>query len=353
VVLAVNCASEQFHGSWRVCLDLSSPHNDAANGHFTCRYLVLTSTFDTEPTLRFGRAVLSIIIISLLTGGYSLTLLLWFACPSLLFRRDSIFTPTASVSAFSFLASLYLLASSSRYSFAPASCGVTLALTSISATLYGTLAYFTSRRVRQITRQKENMKQAMDWRALTGTPSVYSGISDSASNTGTWMEPAYYQNFVANMHPTARSPHQSFDATTAPPLIGMGSPPLTEDDMVNQKLAMLLKKNPEPSPPDASQETFRLEWPIGDDDEIDPLTGRQRQRTFSASGRLLAPGQPGQPHDRNRPRAGTGPLTRIGRAIGVTNDRGRTAAKNAADARARSREERRREIELGNMASQA
>ena len=245
----------------------------------TRRYLILPSTFDTGPSLRFSHGVLYIIIVALLTGGYSLTLLLWFACPSLYFRRDSIFLPTASASAFSFVATLYLFASSSSYSFSKPSGGITLGFTALSTIVYGLLAFFTSRRISQASRGDPGLNRAMTWQALTGTPSIYSNYSasGSAANTGTWMEPGYYQNFNANMHPTAyRGAHPPNDApsTSSGPVY---LPP-TEDEMVNQQMAMLLTKKDTHRGSNASQTTFRLEWPVGDEEESDTISSRMKAR---------------------------------------------------------------------------
>ena len=310
-------------------------------------FLILTTTFNTNSALRFSRGVLSIIIVAFLTGGYSLTLLLWFACPSLSFRLDSIFLPTASVSAFSFLAVCYLIASSSAYNPTATPCGITLALAATSATLYGALSFFTLRRMRQITRKKHGISRAMAWNALTGTPSISHSAPDGSPDATPWIDPGYYQNYTANMHPAAaKSSHASSDYPNA--TAGSGSPPLTEEDMVNQQMATLLRTQGSGPSPDPTQSTFRLEWPIGDDDEVDPVTGAMRTRTLSASGGRLVP--PGQNHDRNRARSATGPMARLGRAMGITGDRGRTDSRHERNERAKSRELRRQEIELGNVA---
>jgi len=131
---------------------------------------------------------------------------------------------------------------------------------------------------------------------------------------------------------------------------GVVQPVLTEDEMVNQQMAALLKKTePEPSP-DATQETFRLQWPTGGDEEEDPRA-RGRTRTFTINGRhLAAPGYVPQATRNRTTASGVGEaITKIGRAIGI-GDRGRGQAREEALAakRAKSREERRRQIELGS-----
>jgi hypothetical protein len=289
------------------------------------RYLILPSTFDSDPQLRFGTSVLAIIIVALLTGGYSLTALLWFACPSLLFRLDSVFIPNFAGSVFAFLAVMYSIASSPRYSLSQAMGPTTLGMAAASAILYGLLALIAQRKIRRMGNQPN---YSMYNRSAAGTPS-----------SSLWQEPNYYHNFVQNMHPTAIRSPASFDA----PLTAL---PVSEEELVNQQMAGLLRKtDPGPSP-DASQATFRLEWPQGEEDEFDAF-GRRRQRTFSASGRLLAPGGPSPMHGaRTRSESVQEPRSGVWAMI-----RGRPESRSgpASQARAKSRDERRREIELGQI----
>lgn len=293
-------------------------------------YLILPSTFDNNAQIRFSNGVLAIVIVALLIGGYSLTALLWFACPSILFRVDYIFLPIFSVSLFGFIATIYAFASSSRYSFSFASAPITLALTVLSAIVYGSLAVLARRKVSKLTR-------------ITPDPHTYNynpnyNNYNNTPTSGQWQEPAYYQNFVQNMHPTARSPN-SFDGASA-----VTSPPPTEDEMVNQQMAMLLHKPDLDTNPNASRSTFTLEWPPGEEEEINPLTGKRRKRTFSAgmNGAFLAPGHTRGSRSRSES-SGSGPWNSIARAIGRPDGSG------PGHQRAKSREERRREIELNTL----
>lgn len=319
-----------------------------------CSYLILPSTFETDPQLRFSKGVLSIIIVALLTGGYALTVLLYIACPSVLFRLESIFIPTASVSAFSFFAILYALASSNRYTFSLAPCPVSLALSATSATLYGALAYFTDRRILGLKGKTDRIRE---WRRHTraaSTPTItqsnnlcYSsgGYNDpvagtssaaTATNQGSYMEPNYYANFIANMHPTARKYHRS----NYPPGV-------SDDEMVAQQMAALLKKKDSDPSPDASSSTFRLDWNFNEEDDIDPLTGAKRKPTFdmnSPAGRRAVQEARGQRSGRSTP------LLKITKALGISGaERGRSENRGEEGARAKSREERRREIEMANL----
>jgi hypothetical protein len=200
----------------------------------------------------------------------------------------------------------------------------TLGIAAASAILYGMLALLAQRKIGSMSSMQNS---SIYHRSIGGTPTQ-----------GLWQEPNYYQNFVQNMHPTARSP-ASFEAP-------ISAFPVSEEEMVNQQMAGLLRKtDPGPSP-DASQSTFRLEWPQGEEDEFDAF-GRRRQRTFSASGRLLAPGNPSS-HHTARTRSESVQESRPGVWAKL---RGRPESRGgpASQARAKSRDERRREIELGQL----
>jgi len=296
-------------------------------------YLILPSTFDSDPQLRFSKGVLAIIIVALLTGGYSLTALLLFACPSILFRLDNIYLPVFSVSLFGFLATMYAFATSPRYSFSDASAPISLALAIGSAGIYGILALTAQRKISRMTVHQETNPYH---RSMSGTP------------TGMWQDPIYYQNFVQNMHPAARSP-SIWDGASS-----LSVAPPTDDDLVNQQMARLLKKNdPGPSLDAPQNETFRLEWPPGAEDEEMDQFGRRRMRTFSGSNSgFLSPGQVrGYRSNSDNTRDGRpGAWARIGQV--VRPDRGRQNSDRTdgrGHRRTQSREERRREIELQTL----
>jgi len=301
-------------------------------------YLILPSSFDSDSQLRFGTGILSIIIVALLTGGYSLTALLWFACQPILFRLDSIFIPIFSVSLFGFLSTMYAFASSSRYSFSAPSAPITLALTVFSAIVYGVLALLARRKISKLTGTDydPNAYPYNGHNSYNGTPT-----------SALYQDPLYYQNYVQNMHPTAARSPNSFDGASS-----MNVPPPTEEDQVSQQMARLLHKHDPGPTPDASQNTFRLEWPAGEEEEVDQF-GRRRMRTFSAStsGGFLTPGQTrgSRSHSESARDGRIGTLAKIGRAV---TDRGRNDGNSSSGRghqRGKSREERRREIELATL----
>jgi len=139
------------------------------------------------------------------------------------------------------------------------------------------------------------------------------------------------------MYPSARPPTEGI--------------PLSEDDLVNQQMAMLLmKSDPGPSP-DASQSTFRIDLP----------EDREERERFANSAELLA--TPSLSHHGNRGRTSStnnNVNTSYNQSAWerrIEEGRGRSDVRPSpsqisSHSRAVSREERRREIELGAYPSQ-
>jgi hypothetical protein len=147
-----------------------------------------------------------------------------------------------------------------------------------------------------------------------------------------WSTAPFYNNFVQNMYPTAaRSPPPPPEAA------------ITEDDRVNQQMALLLQKSdPRPSP-DMNSTTYQINLPE-DTEQIERVARSQE---------LV--GTPGPPHPGwNRDRADSRPDSLSEQQAwerwqerGRTADRPATSDQRSTHSRGLSREERRREIELG------
>jgi hypothetical protein len=148
-----------------------------------------------------------------------------------------------------------------------------------------------------------------------------------------WSNESYYTNFVQNMYPTAaRSPAMTPEV------------PISEDDRVNQQMALLLmKSDPRPSP-DAHSATFRIDLP----EDTEQLERHARSQELV--------GTPGQVHAGwNRNRADSRPDS-LGEQQawerwqdrGRSTDRPPSGGQRSNHSRGLSREERRREIELGH-----
>lgn len=164
----------------------------------------------------------------------------------------------------------------------------------------------------------------------------------------------FYSNFLQNVYPSAHShPHSRSPSHTShsrqpshnshPETI-----PLSEDDRINQNMALLLSsKNRDSGPsPDAASATFRIDLP----------EDAEEQRRIAESSELV--GTPPTAHqtqdwNNNRGRANSRPDSLSEEAAWLRWDRGRTTQRPSSTgarsnhSRGLSREERRREIELG------
>ncbi len=160
--------------------------------------------------------------------------------------------------------------------------------------------------------------------------------SKKNSGKNLWSEQTYYSNFIQNMYPTAARlpPHENG---------------LTEDDRVNQQMALLLtKNNPQPSPDINS--TFHINLP--EDRELQDRQARSQELGGSYTSPSAAPLAAARERSRNRA-ASTPDSLGEEQAWQRWAERGRlparpqTSTSSGGHARTVSREERRREIELG------
>lgn len=356
---------------------------------------MLPSTFDSDPGLRFSKGALAAIVAVFIASGYITTIVLIYAVPNWLFQCDLVYSPSLCSSAFGLLGTIYAFASSPRYKF-DTIAGITIALTSSSTAIYAVLLVWMQRK---ISRVRQGMGTTT-YRAGAGITIIddipQDGRESQASTAGLYQEPNYYRNYIANMHPTAihapsvhslheQPSYQSLrDPSPSPPrntgtyydlppgnhsnpdIAGggpvspfqAGGPQIGEEEQVSQHLARLLLNTRDGSDggggPNASQSTFRIDWRTDDDDDNSPRAGIQlRTRTGSGS-RLVPSGKLAQANG-----LGSGaispPLARLapfrgrdGATLESVSDgeRGRTGARNGHQ-RAKSREDRRREIELG------
>ena len=175
------------------------------------------------------------------------------------------------------------------------------------------------------------------------------------------MEPGYYTNFVANMHPTMRpstgKKTQTGQQSSASydPAIGAYTRPtgiaraISDDELVTRQMAGLLrKKDPKPNP-GASSSTFHLDWEFNEDegDGEDGVDGTARRRATLGEGagkkariRTMSVGEG---------MTSAGPVVKITSADSVERGRSENRSGGEGVGRAKSREERRREIELQNL----
>ncbi|KAK4631132.1 hypothetical protein CLAFUW4_03481 [Fulvia fulva] len=227
-------------------------------------FLMLPATFEKErlhdsedhqghdSDIRVTPAVLGIFAIALITAALSFTGLLCFAVRNALFQRDLIFLPCLASCVLGLLTVIYDFLVFSRYEFKTPALLTTVAA-AVSTIVYSSLLISNQRRIGK-TRTVP---------AQLPIPMVTHQHQDSESTL--WQDPSYYQNYNRNMFPTAHVPRE-------PPPSGYDPNTITEDEMQRQQMLMLLLNRDQPSTPDPSQSTFRLDW-NGQDDEDAPRNG--------------------------------------------------------------------------------
>lgn len=218
---------------------------------------MLPSTFDSDAQLRISKAALGIFGVALLTAGFSLTALMWFACRSWIFQADCVFLPSMTACIIGLLTVFYSFIISSRYVWNVASL-----LTAVGAALftviYAVLLFLTHRNISSVKRSPNS-----DPVSLLRRPSITvaddPGLSPGPSPH--WHEPTYYSNHVANMYPAARPLSQQ---PAQPPL-----EELTEEDLMRQQMLMLLQKQPEsPITPEPTINSFnRIDFALSPEDD--------------------------------------------------------------------------------------
>jgi hypothetical protein len=270
-------------------------------------YLILPGLYAKDSTqLKFSQAVLTVFVVALLTAGYSFTALLCFACRDERFQAEGIFLPALTSSILGLVSIAYNFLSSRAYHWGNSAVSGTV-LSTTATLIYAILLLWTYRRIRKL-KEKAGPRQL-------------------------WSNESYYSNFVQNMYPTATQP------PTMPPEAA-----ISEDDRVNQQMALLLIKSDQRPSPDANSATFRIDLP----EDI------EQQERHARSQELV--GTPGQAHtDWNRSRANSRPDSLSEQQAwerwqerGRTTDRPASSDQRSNHSRGLSREERRREIELGH-----
>jgi hypothetical protein len=57
----------------------------------------MPALYDSDPKLRFGKGILTVLVVALMTAGYSFTVLLCFACRNKIFQAEAIFLYEPSI----------------------------------------------------------------------------------------------------------------------------------------------------------------------------------------------------------------------------------------------------------------
>ena len=159
----------------------------------------------------------------------------------------------------------------------------------------------------------------------------------AAASRGSWQASNYYPSYNANtpLSATTRSPNSTYDpyASRSPGSMD-GSFATTvaqqpsEEELVNQQMAKLLTRPDLGLNQSSSRSTFHLDWPQGEDADVEPDNAARRHERQGSGSQYLVPNAAGR--DRSS-RGGTSPGGR--------------------HKRAGSRDDRRREIEMNNLYS--
>jgi hypothetical protein len=216
--------------------------------------------------------------------------------------------------------------------FRPALASSALGLVSIAYNFLSSHAYYWG--TSAITGTVISSAATLTYGALLlWTQSRGKNTTDKTEPRQLWSNEPYYSNYVQNMYPTAAH---------SPP-VGPEAP-ISEDDRVNQQMALLLMKSDQRPSPDAHSATFRIDLP----EDTEQIERHARSQELVGSPAHAHPGW-------NRDRADSRPDSLSEQqAWEQWQERGRTpirptsADQRSTHSRGLSREERRREIELGH-----
>ncbi|CAD0086558.1 unnamed protein product, partial [Aureobasidium mustum] len=264
-------------------------------------FLVIPSIFDSEPQLRISKTILGGFGIGLLALGFSLAALSSFCSRSWSFSAEHVFIPCIFACLIGFLNVPYCFIISTRFQWNVAAMTTTIGAAA-TAFLF-TILYFFARR--RLIRSKAEQNTHSDDINLLRRPS-------NASASGSYHTQSYFANHFANMYPAARTPPAM--AAVTPP----DEQPLNDSELQRRRMSDLLHK-PEPQISPATSPFNRIDFNV--DETESPLNGYYAP----TSGNHLATQSLDDPSWRSR------------NASWVTNDSRRNS----------SREERRREIEMG------
>lgn len=219
---------------------------------------MLPATFEKDPKsqLRVAEAVVGIFAVALLAAGFSFTGLLCFAVRNPLFQADAVFLPALTSCALGLLTVLYDFLVFSRYTWNTPALLVTVA-GALSTIVYGGLLIWTQRRISNV---KSNRPSGI------ANPSIQLTHQHRDSEATLWQDPQYYENYTRNMFPTAHRPSPQ-------PTPGYDPNTITEEEMQRQQMLMLLLQKDQPSTPDPTQSTFRIDWQGRDEDDGPPEHG--------------------------------------------------------------------------------
>jgi hypothetical protein len=244
--------------------------------------------------------------IGLLALGFSLAALTCFCSRSWAFSAEHVFVPCIFACLVGFLNVPYCFVISTRFQWNVIAMATTIG--AATTAFFFTVLYFFARR--RLTRSRPERNTNSDNINLLRRPS-------NASASGSYHTQSYYANNFANMYPAARTP-PAMMVKTPPDELPVNDQEVNDHELQRRRMSDLLHK-PEPQISPATSPFNRIDFDI--DETETPINGYYAPT--AANG--LMPRSLGDPswHSRN--------------ASWVTNSSQRNS----------SREDRRREIEMG------
>ncbi|KAK7545868.1 hypothetical protein IWX49DRAFT_395917 [Phyllosticta citricarpa] len=297
-------------------------------------YVIMTPLFHDNPNdmIAIDPKILTIFVIALFIVGYSLTGIVCVAVKSWEFQTESVFLPTITSSALGLLTALYnfLVYQHTQWNAATI---IAIVLSAGMSIIYTVFFFLTTRRISKLRAK----------------------LTAERESTNAILQPETtpYDAWIANMFPSVRRLPPDY----IPPAEHEPYRPYyrTEEEVVNEQFAKLLKQREQESrlSPAASTSTFRIDLP--QNDESDNEASPNARRTGTLRG-MLRPQIPARSHGQ----LPHGHTLHEYYAVGASSvpgqlqdwNRGRSSARTETGApRTKSREERRTEIELGRMSS--
>ncbi|KAK6007035.1 hypothetical protein QM012_006043 [Aureobasidium pullulans] len=264
-------------------------------------FLVVPSIFDSAPQLRISKTILRGFGIGLLALGFSLAAISSFCSRSWAFSAEHVFMPCIFACLIGFSNVPYCFLISTRFQWNIAAMTTTIGAAT-TAFLFTVLYFFARRRLARSRHQQNTYSDDIN---LLHRPS-------NASASVSYHTQGYFANHFANMYPAARTP---------PAMVAVTQPdgqPLNDSELQRRRMSDLLHK-PEPQISPATSPFNRIDFVV--DETESPLNGYYAP----TGGSHLASHSLDDPSWRSR------------NTSWVTNDTRRNS----------SREERRREIEMG------
>ncbi|KAK8177724.1 hypothetical protein IWX90DRAFT_377121, partial [Phyllosticta citrichinensis] len=283
-------------------------------------YVIMTPLFHGNPKgmIAIDPKVLTIFVIALFIIGYSLTGIICVAVKCWTFQTESVFLPTISSSALGLLTALYsfLVYQHTQWNAATITA---IVLSAGMTVIYTILFFLTTRRISKLRAK----------------------LSAERNSTNAVLQPETtpYDAWIANMFPSVRPLPPDY----IPPSEQEPYRPYyrTEEEVVNEQFAKLLKQREQESrlSPAASTSTFRIDLPQNDESDNEASPNARRTATLRD---MMRPQIPARSHGQ--------PPAHTLREYYADWNRGRSSARTETGApRKKSREERRTEIELGRM----